>query len=51
MPELIFDDPASVNGIKVGIGSGDSKQVAKEEAARQAFYAMGWAPRKIYSYV
>jgi len=31
-----------VNGIQKGIGSGSNKQVAKEEAARQAYYAMGW---------
>jgi hypothetical protein len=33
-----------VNDIEKGAGSGSSKQVAKEEAARQAYYAMGWAP-------
>ncbi|PCH33926.1 hypothetical protein WOLCODRAFT_22338 [Wolfiporia cocos MD-104 SS10] len=33
-----------VNGIPKGEGSGASKQLAKEDAARQAFYAMGWAP-------
>ncbi|KAG7099009.1 hypothetical protein E1B28_000893 [Marasmius oreades] len=31
-----------VNGIPKGMGSGGTKQVAKEEAARQAYYAMGW---------
>ncbi|KAF9457353.1 hypothetical protein BDZ94DRAFT_1326346 [Collybia nuda] len=31
-----------VNGIPKGQGSGSSKQIAKEEAARQAYYAMGW---------
>ncbi|TFK30819.1 ribonuclease III [Coprinopsis marcescibilis] len=31
-----------VNGIPKGEGTGSSKQVAKEEAARQAYYAMGW---------
>ncbi|EKM61301.1 uncharacterized protein PHACADRAFT_247810 [Phanerochaete carnosa HHB-10118-sp] len=34
-----------VNGIEKGTGSGASKQLAKEEAARQAYFAMGWAPR------
>ncbi|KAH8099376.1 ribonuclease III domain-containing protein [Cristinia sonorae] len=34
-----------VNGIEKGQGHGASKQLAKEEAARQAYYAMGWAPR------
>ncbi|KAF8560207.1 hypothetical protein OG21DRAFT_38851 [Imleria badia] len=34
-----------VNGIEKGKGSGPSKQLAKEEAARSAYYAMGWAPR------
>ncbi|KAI0961970.1 hypothetical protein AcV7_000925 [Taiwanofungus camphoratus] len=34
-----------VNGIAKGEGTGSSKQLAKEEAARQAYYAMGWAPR------
>lgn len=33
---------SAVNGIQKGVGSGSSKQVAKEEAARQAYYAMGW---------
>ncbi|KAL0071795.1 hypothetical protein AAF712_000717 [Marasmius tenuissimus] len=32
-----------VNGIPKGMGAGMTKQVAKEEAARQAFYSMGWA--------
>ncbi|KAA1471580.1 hypothetical protein DENSPDRAFT_837604 [Dentipellis sp. KUC8613] len=32
-----------VDGIVKGRGSGRSKQLAKEEAARQAFYNMGWA--------
>jgi dsRNA-specific ribonuclease len=32
-----------VNGLEKGQGMGSSKQLAKEEAARQAFYAMGWA--------
>lgn len=36
----------AVNGIPKGQGDGASKQLAKEEAARQAYYAMGWAPRK-----
>lgn len=31
-----------VNGIPKGTGTGTSKQVAKEEAARKAYYAMGW---------
>jgi len=34
-----------VNGMEKGAGSGASKQLAKEEAARQAYFAMGWAPR------
>lgn len=34
-----------VNGIERGKGSGSSKQLAKEQAARTAYYAMGWAPR------
>ncbi|KAL1951472.1 hypothetical protein VTO73DRAFT_621 [Trametes versicolor] len=34
-----------VNGIEKGQGTGASKQLAKEEAARQAYHAMGWAPR------
>ena len=36
-----------VNGISKGEGNGASKQLAKEEAARQAYYAMGWAPRML----
>ena len=36
----------AVNGIEKGSGVGTSKQLAKEEAARQAYYNMGWAPRK-----
>lgn len=42
-PILIF---FIVNGIEKGQGTGPSKQLAKEEAAKQAYYAMGWAPRK-----
>ncbi|OSD03297.1 hypothetical protein PYCCODRAFT_1444638 [Trametes coccinea BRFM310] len=38
-----------VNGIERGIGTGSSKQLAKEEAARQAYHAMGWAPRELES--
>ncbi|OAX44418.1 hypothetical protein K503DRAFT_765037 [Rhizopogon vinicolor AM-OR11-026] len=34
-----------VNGIEKGKGSSDTKQQAKEQAARQAYYEMGWAPR------
>ncbi len=29
-----------------GQGAGASKQLAKEDAAKQAYFAMGWAPRK-----
>ena len=32
-----------VNGVLKGEGQGSSKQIAKEAAARQAYYAMGWA--------
>ncbi|KAF9785504.1 hypothetical protein BJ322DRAFT_1108950 [Thelephora terrestris] len=32
-----------VNNIEKGEGAGPSKQLAKEEAAKQAFYAMGWS--------
>jgi hypothetical protein len=36
-----------VNGVIKGQGQGISKQLAKEEAAREAYHAMGWAqPRK-----
>lgn len=31
-----------VNGICKGTGRGSSKQLAKEEAARQAYASMGW---------
>ncbi|KAG6848808.1 hypothetical protein H0H93_013861 [Arthromyces matolae] len=31
-----------VNGIEKGVGTGPNKQTAKEEAARRAYYAMGW---------
>ncbi|KZT30884.1 hypothetical protein NEOLEDRAFT_43340 [Neolentinus lepideus HHB14362 ss-1] len=34
-----------VDGIEKGQGNGASKQLAKEEAAKQAYYNMGWAPR------
>jgi len=33
-----------VNDILKGTGNAVNKQLAKEEAARQAYYAMGWAP-------
>ncbi|KIY70187.1 hypothetical protein CYLTODRAFT_409114 [Cylindrobasidium torrendii FP15055 ss-10] len=32
-----------VNGLSKGSGSGGNKQIAKEEAARSAYYAMGWS--------
>ncbi len=31
-----------VNGIEKGQGVGGNKQIAKEQAARAAYYAMGW---------
>jgi len=34
---------STVNNIEKGQGSGPSKQLAKEDAAKQAFYAMGWS--------
>jgi dsRNA-specific ribonuclease len=36
----------TVNGIRMGQGVSGSKQRAKERAARQAYHAMGWAPRE-----
>jgi hypothetical protein len=33
---------SAVNGIEKGRGSGKSQKIAKEEAARSAFYNMGW---------
>lgn len=33
-----------MNDILKGQGDGASKQLAKEAAARRAYYAMGWAP-------
>ncbi|KAJ3483127.1 hypothetical protein NLI96_g6521 [Meripilus lineatus] len=39
-----------VNGIEKGSGTGASKQLAKEEAARMAYFAMGWAPRGKLNY-
>ncbi|OBZ79351.1 Ribonuclease 3 [Grifola frondosa] len=41
-----WDVQCIVDGILKGRGIGTSKQLAKEEAAREAYYAMGWAPRK-----
>lgn len=38
-----------VSGICKGEGSGNNKQIAKEEAAKQAYYAMGWAPSEFTS--
>jgi dsRNA-specific ribonuclease len=42
---VIADDSVdlTVNNIEKGEGAGPSKQLAKEEAAKQAFYAMGWS--------
>lgn len=37
-----------VNDILKGYGNGGSKQHAKEAAARQAYYSMGWAPREFF---
>lgn len=47
--DFFFLSPFVVNGIEKGMGSGPSKQLAKEEAARQAYFSMGWAPRKSQS--
>ncbi|KAG6885409.1 hypothetical protein C0993_002142 [Termitomyces sp. T159_Od127] len=41
-PAAFDGPPHAVNGIQKGMGTGPSKQIAKEEAARQAYYAMGW---------
>ena len=41
-------DRGAVNGIEKGIGSGASKQLAKEQAAKLAYEAMGWATRKCF---
>lgn len=38
----MMTDGVIVNGIAKGEGAGTSKQLAKEEAARKAYYAMGW---------
>ena len=37
-------DFCKVNGVEKGIGVGKSQKLAKEEAARQAWAAMGWGP-------
>jgi hypothetical protein len=34
----------TVNGVEKGRGVGKNQKIAKEEAARQALHAMGWAP-------
>ena len=39
----IVSTPTTVNNVEKGQGSGTSKQLAKHEAAKQAFYAMGWS--------
>ena len=39
----------SVNGAIIGHGTGSSKQIAKEEAAKQAFYHMGWTTSREWS--
>ncbi|KIY45794.1 hypothetical protein FISHEDRAFT_76338 [Fistulina hepatica ATCC 64428] len=39
---LIWSVECVVSGIVKGRGQGTTKQAAKEEAAREAFYAMGW---------
>lgn len=38
----------AANDILKGIGDGQTKQIAKEQAARQAYFAMGWAPSKLH---
>ncbi|KAF5388484.1 hypothetical protein D9757_004582 [Collybiopsis confluens] len=32
-----------VNGIQKGLGTGQNKQIAKEEASRQAWFSLGWS--------
>lgn len=39
---VYFSFLISVNGIRKGTGTGSSKQLAKEAAAREAYYGMGW---------
>ena len=34
---------STVNNVEKGQGTGPSKQLAKEDAAKQAYYAMGWS--------
>lgn len=38
-----------VGGIPKGTGHGPTKQDAREAAARQAFYSLGWAPPAVDS--
>ena len=44
-----FSTSKKVSGIPKGTGHGPAKQDAKEEAARQAFYSLGWAPPAVTS--
>ncbi|KIJ66250.1 hypothetical protein HYDPIDRAFT_86964 [Hydnomerulius pinastri MD-312] len=37
-----------VNGVLKGTGNGRNQKVAKEEAARQAFQAMGWGSKQLF---
>ena len=37
-----------VSGIPKGTAHGPTKRDAKEEAARQAFYSLGWAPPAVH---
>jgi hypothetical protein len=39
-----------VDGISKGRGTGKNKQTAKEEAARSAFQALGWASGALGGY-
>lgn len=38
----VFLTTYKVNGVERGVGVGKSQKVAKEEAARRTWLAMGW---------
>jgi dsRNA-specific ribonuclease len=41
---MINEGPVKVNGVPKAEGTGTSVKIAKEIAAKEAYYSMGWAP-------
>jgi len=51
LTDTIINLCSVVNGEERGVGKGKNQKIAKEEAAKQAFLAMGWDPRALNFFI